>query len=331
MGIKTIRFTGRTSAAGCAALAAAALLISCSSSPKTDERYRPAENILEVVAVLRRHVPDDTYRFEPARDYTGRNVYRSSLLRLESIEQLHEDALRAGHMAGVIAFAKGRSFERIRAYEIAQQAYLLAAESDETLSAEALHSADVCAAFVRALEAGPTEDLTDVEVQAMHISGTSPDAVVAAFEGQIAQLDELGQIVAGTHYYYVVDEEIERSDVARAHYFLGLRELLPDGDVRAVAELQRTIVRHPDSKNLNRHLLALADLYVDLATEYASENPPEGLTFDPARFQELIDAGTRLYEMVANQDGTPEKLEASRRLEAFLAFALAIDNDRFTP
>jgi hypothetical protein len=234
-------------------------------------------------------------------------------------------------MTGVIAFAKGRSLERIRAYDIARQAYLLAADSDETLRAEALHSADVCAAFVQALEAGPTEDLTDVEVQAMHISGTSPDTVVAAFEAQIAQLDELGQTVAGTHHYYIVDEEIERSDVARADYFAGLRELMPDGDVRAVAELQRAIVRHPDSKNLNRHLLVLADLYVDLSVEYTADNPPEGLTFDPARFQELIDAGTRLYEMVANQDGTPEKLEASRRLEAFLAFALAIDNDRFTP
>ena len=28
---------------------------------------------------------------------------------------------------------------------------------------------------------------------------------------------------------------------------------------------------------------------------------------------------------------TPEKLEASRRLEAFLAFSIGIDRDRFTP
>ena len=34
----------------------------------------------------RRHVPDDTYRFEPARDFTDRNVYRSILLRLENLE-----------------------------------------------------------------------------------------------------------------------------------------------------------------------------------------------------------------------------------------------------
>ena len=184
---------------------------------------------------------------------------------------------------------------------------------------------------MRALAAGPNEDLTDVEIQAMHISGTSPETVVAAFEEQISQLETLAETVSGTHHYYIVDEEVERSDVARGQYFAGLRQVLRDGDVRAVAEFQRVVSRHPDSKNLNRHLLALADLYVDLAVEYAGAHPPEGLNFDPARFQELIDAGTRLYEMVANQDGTPEKLEASRRLEAFLAFALAIDNDRFTP
>ena len=61
----------------------------------------------KVLAVLRRHVPDDTYRFEAAQDYTGRNVYRSSLLRLEGMEALHGDALRAGHMDGVMAFARG--------------------------------------------------------------------------------------------------------------------------------------------------------------------------------------------------------------------------------
>ena len=307
------------------------LLVGCRSTPEFDPRYRPAENVLEVVAVLRAHIPDDTYRFLPARDFTGRNVYRSSLLRLESIEQLHADALRAGHMTGVIAFSKGRSFERMRAYDLARQSYLVAADADPTLRAEALHSADVCDAFVRALAAGPSEDLSEVEIQAMHISGTSPETVVAAFEEQISELATLGEVVSGTHHYYIVDEEVERSDVARGQYFAGLRQVLPDGDVRAVAELQRVVVRHPDSKNLNRHLLALADLYVDLAVEYAGAHPPEGLSFDPARFQELIDAGTRLYEMVANQDGTPEKLEASRRLEAFLAFALAIDNDRFTP
>ena len=97
---------------GALALAAALVLAGCRSTPDGEERYAASASALEVVAVLRRHVPDDTYRFEPARDFTGRNVYRSSLLRLENLEQVHADALRAGQMDGVIAFAKGRALER---------------------------------------------------------------------------------------------------------------------------------------------------------------------------------------------------------------------------
>jgi len=310
---------------------ALALLAACRSTPEVDPRYRPPENILEVVAVLRRHVPDDTYRFPPARDFTGRNVYRSSLLRLESIERVHAGALRAGHMEGVIAFSKGRALERMRAYGLARDAYLLAAESEPELKAEALHSADVCAALDEAVRIDPPIEAIAGDDATLRVSSASPETVLAKFEERVAKLAELGEIVAETHHYYIVQEEIERADIARAQYFAGLREVIVNGDVRAVGESQRVVLRHADSKNLNRNLLALADLYADLAVEYAATNPPEGLTFDPTRFQELIDAGTRLYEMVANQDGTPEKLEASRRLEAFLAFTLAIDNDRFTP
>ena len=110
-----------------------------------------------------------------------------------------------------------------------------------------------------------------------------------------------------------------------------LRHSLPDGDVQAVAELRRVAETHADSKNAPRHLLELADLYVDLATEYVEKHPPEGLLFDPAEFQDLVDSAARVYEMVAARDGTPERLEASRRLEAFLAFSITIDRQRFTP
>jgi len=44
-------------------LLAVSLSTACRSVPEVDPRYRPAENVLEVIAVLRAHVPDDTYRF----------------------------------------------------------------------------------------------------------------------------------------------------------------------------------------------------------------------------------------------------------------------------
>jgi len=88
--------------------------------------------------------------------------------------------------------------------------------------------------------------------------------------------------------------------------------------------------RHGESKFASRHVLAMAELYEELAVEYVDAHPPESLKFDPVRFQELVDATSRLYEVVASQDGKPEKLEAARKLEAFLAFALRVDRDRFS-
>ena len=312
-------------AAGLALLALAA----CSSTPEVNPRYRPAENLLEVIAVLRQHVPDDTYRFAPARDFTGRNVYRSSLLRLESLERVHAEALRAGHMDGVIAFAKGRALERLRSFDLAAEAYHVASERNRALKVEALRSADLCESLYRAAGMGPR--LEQLAQAAGGLRDSDPEAVVAEYEERVALLEEARAAAEGTHYVALVREEIERADLARAHYFAGLRTLLPEGDVRAVAELQRVVLRHSESKNLNRHVIATANLYAELAVEYVDAYPPESLLFDTARFQELSQGASQLYEMVANRDGTPEKLEAARRLEAFLAFALRVDRDRFTP
>jgi hypothetical protein len=77
-------------------------------------------------------------------------------------------------------------------------------------------------------------------------------------------------------------------------------------------------------------MIALANLYASLAREYVDASPPESLDFDPAEFQDLIEPAAELYETVAAHDGTPEKLEAARRLEALLAFTLQVDGDRFS-
>ena len=302
-------------------------LAGCASTPEPDVRYRPAENVLEVIAVLRRHVPDDTYRFEPGQDFTGRNVYRSSLLRLESLESVHAEALRATQMEGVIAFAKGRALERLRAFDLAAEEYRFAAELDRELAVEAGRSADLCEALQDTTRLGVgLDDLAEpVGVD------SDADSVLAGFERRSGRLENLERVAEGTHHVYVVRQELERTDMARADYFVALRQILPDGDVRAAAELQRLVTRHRESKYINRHILAMAEFYEELAVEYVDANPPESLHFDPVRFQELIEATSRLYEVVAGQDGKPEKLEAARKLEAFLAFALRVDRDRFMP
>jgi hypothetical protein len=245
------------------------------------------------------------------------------------MEQVHAEALHAGHLDGVIAFAKGRALERLRAFDLAAGEYRLAADRDAELAEEALASAATCEALNAAAQIGV--DLGEISDATARMDEAELAQTLAAFDERAGRLDALEQEVAATHYAAVVREEIERTDMARSEYFVALRKALPDGDVRAASELQRVVMRHRDSKNTSRHILALARLYEDLAVEYVEANPPQGLLFDPARFQELVDAASRLYETVAEQDGRAEKIEATRRLEAFLAFALRVDHDRFTP
>jgi len=286
--------------------------------------------VLEIVAVLQRHVPDDTYRFFPARDFTGRNVYRASLLRLENFELIHGDALRAGHLDGVIAFAKGRAFERLRAFELATQYYELAAERSEELRADALASAGLCAQLKQASEMTLFDVNLEPNPSTRSLEATTQN-LLEQYDARVELLDALlDQLDEKSHYRFIVREEIERADWVRASYFLHTRMLRPKGNALAVAEYQRLLERHHESKNFNRQLLELASLYANMAREYVQDYPPEGLLFDPVQFRELVDATTRTYQVVTSQDGTPERIEATRELEAFLAFTLRIEVDRFT-
>ena len=126
-------------------------------------------------------------------------------------------------------------------------------------------------------------------------------------------------------------EDLPADDLTVFYILATNGNAIHNGTGTLTLEAHRLLARHRDSKNANRHILALADLYAELTAEYVESHPPESLLFEPHRFRELVDAASRLYQRVAAEDGTTEKLEAARRLEAFLAFALRVDRDRFTP
>jgi len=299
--------------ASCAAFAL--WLAACASAPPADPADEPTQDLLEVVAVLRLHVSDDTYRFPAARDISGRNVFRASFERLESLETAHADKLATGYMTDVVWFAKARALERIGEYELARKHYERVTGLDSELAEPARHGRGVCERLAR----GAARDDS---------LGLTPQQVADRWTERRAQLSDLRGDVVETHWRPVVDEEIERGDAAEAAYFAARSEADPRLEATALQRAQQLVELHRESKNKNRHLLALADLYAELSRRYARRNPPPSLGFDPATFDEYAHGATRIYEVVSQQDGTVEKLEAAHKLEAYLSYSLQVHEDK---
>ena len=291
------------------------LLAACTSQREPNPLYAPTESVLEVVSVLRLHIDDDTYRFPPARDFTGKNIYRVVLGRLESLEEIHGEKYRSGYLTDVILFAKGRALERLTAYELAAQHYDRVLDLESPLREQAYVSRSVCEKLDTASHIEPA-------------SGATAGEAMSDFDRRMQMLKELEAEVEGTHYLPVVREELERAARARAEYFGARRTIEPWLDVIALQQYQQLVQDNAESKNRNAHLLDLADLYSALSRHYARRYPPTSLDFDPATFDEYAFGATRLYEAVSQQDGAIEKIEASRKLEAFLAFTLRVYDEK---
>ena len=291
------------------------MLASGCASTEPPAALEPTQDLLEVVAVVRLHVDDDTYRFPTARDYTGKNVFRVSFERLESLETAHPEKLSSGYATDVVWFTKARALERIGEYDLAMRHYARVMELDSELADAARAGRDVNARIVAARSLAPPADAT-------------PEAADAGYGRQRADLEALRDEVASSHYRFVVEEELERVDVADSTTLTAYAALDPRYEAAALERAQSLVQAHRQSKNHNRHLLALGDLYAACSRRYAQKYPPPSLGFDPATFDEYAHGATRVYEVVAQQDGAVEKLEGQHKLEAFLGFTLQVHEER---
>jgi hypothetical protein len=295
------------------ALCLIAALLACATAPSPDDAS--TQDVLEVVAVLRLHVDDDTYRFPPARDISGLNVYRASFERLESAETAHADKLATGYLSDVIWFAKARALERIGEYKLAQLHYARVAELDSELAEPARTGQSVCQRLLAAVTPVPGAD-------------DGPQQVADLYSARRQSLTALRKEVGPEHWRFPIEEEIERGDADEASYFAARALADPRLEATALQRAQQQVELHKESKNRNRHLLALADLYAALSRRYAERFPPSSLGFDTATFDEYAHDAARVYEVVAQQDGTVEKLEAAHKLEAYLSYTLQVHEDK---
>jgi hypothetical protein len=123
----------------------AIILVSCSSAkPKgpVNPRYQPAENLLQILTDFQKHLGDDSYRFEAAKDITGKNIFKATLTRLENYQKTYPNS-----MVPIIYFSRAKALEKLHDYAGAVENYKLVLEGESRLTQEAQKNLDMCQEF----------------------------------------------------------------------------------------------------------------------------------------------------------------------------------------
>jgi hypothetical protein len=284
-----------------AALLASTLAVTPAAADEATGAFAPYQDLLQVLAGLTWHLRDDLYRFPPAKDPTGYDVFKLSLGRLEAWEKRFPSRL-----PDVTTFARAEALERLGEYGSAAAAYDdVAARADSPLAARAREEATQAHAFADA--ASLPEDDPQLERR---------------LELLRAKLDAWGALVtrtAGTPRQPLALVEEERLEEQAARLVVAYRHVLADGDGAAERSLRFLIEKHGESKRLAAHVVALGDLYTAETREYA-EAHDRPLDFDVREFTRHCDRALDAYQKVADWDGAPEKPEAAARFAALEAY-----------
>lgn len=272
---------------------------------KSNPQYVTEEDLLKVVGEVQRVAGKDTYRFPIAKDVTGANVYKATLTRLQDYEAKHP-----GAYPEIIAFTRARAYEGLHEYEKAMAQHQLVGQSKNRLNDEATKAIEVLTRFQ--------------EIKQRPITATTPLEYLQTLDIQIAAWQELQGQYAGSSYEALAREEEERLDWAKVAFLELNRYNIEDGNEAVVIAYRQLIGKHGESKNFYRYQMEFGDFYVTLAQEYAAQNDPQSLQFDPYQFEELGRAALRLYAQVAQEDGVIEKLEAKGKLQALEAYMAKI-------
>ena len=277
-------------------LALAVFSSSCSTQSVPEGQYVPAANLADIVKDFQRIAREDVYRFPIPKDVTGINIAKATLVRLEDYEKKNPRQL-----SDIIQFSKAAAYEKLREYDQALAHYRRVAEVDGPLGAPAAKNIEALESFKRILEKPlPTADPFEYS--------KGLDEKVDGWNGLIRKYH-------GTPYEYLAQVEEEKLDRAKVTFVELNRYRLKDGNQLAILGYSQLVTKHRQSKNYHRYLLDFADFYVLLAKEYAAQNDPEGLSFDPDTLDQLAKSALRLYTEVAQVDGIVEKIEAQGKIE----------------
>ncbi len=273
----------------------------CSSKKIPPEpRYEAAGDLLETIKDFQRLAREDLYRYSIAKDVTGTNIMKATLIRLDGYEESHPD-----QYSDLVNFSKAMAYERLRDYKQAVNHYRKVADSDGRLGDQAEQNIEVIEAFQEILN----QPLPDRD----------PFEYIKALDERVAAWNRLAVQYQGSPYEYLARVEEEKIDRAKVAFAEINRHRLKDGNQLVILGYSQLITKHRQSKNLYRYLLDFGDYYVKIAKEYTAQNDPEGLNFDPDTFDHVAKSALKFYIEVSQRDGITEKLEAQGKIQSLQA------------
>jgi hypothetical protein len=283
-----------------ALLLTAALLTSVACSRSNKLLPYPHESVLSVLGELKIWLRSDPYREEPGRDLEGQNIYRATLARLETI-----DELTGPEYDDILAFARAECSERLADWTTAAEQFAQVAGAGTSLSEEAGIRLIWVRRFVEARRQPPAvEDLEDY-LDFLNAQGV-----------QFEQLRKSGPMFPYDAYIMV---ELERTQEQKAAFLFMNRLVIPEGAQRAIKEAEQLTTTHAASRRLGEHELMLAGFYEGLARDYSRVNPPQHIRFNLDQWLVWIEQAREIYARVAQRDGDPAKPEGQARLRAIEA------------
>jgi hypothetical protein len=257
------------------------------------------ETLTRLIAELRMHLRDDTYRQPRPLTSDGRDLFAAILWKLDRMQA--ERALAPEHWQNadqVIELARARVLEKQRRYAEAQSAYTRVAAHGGALAQGASEGRDGVGRLA-ALAAEVAEPGADE---------------LAWLEQRVHLWTELAWELRSTRWEPVAREESE------AWEMLLVERLAMAGQLEAAIEAGRRLAEHNrHSKLYARHLIALGDLHADAARALAVEKRVRpGVQIDSRR-DALIESAFSAYELASEARMPEDRMAALARIEALRA------------
>ena len=278
-----------------------AALTACRSAPVTG--FYPHESVLSVIAELEIFLRLDPYRDHPGTDLEGRNIYRVTLARLDSLDEVLNE-----QYGDVLAFSRGKCLERLGRWSEAADAFAVAARAGTSLSDQAgIHEQ-----WARAI----------LQVTAEPEAPGSLGSYLNHLDAARSRLERLREPRPPFSYESFLMMEIERNLARKAHLLFSSRFLLPGRSEAALDVAQTLVDDHASSRLRGQHRLLLGGFFEALARDYSGLFDPDGARFDVELWTQRVDQARAAYTEVARADGDPAKPEGQARLRALDAFAI---------